>query len=387
MALRVILTTGGTGGHIFPALAAAEALKKRLPDTDILFVGGLYGRERELAEKAGLEFRGLPVRGVLGRGVKALPAAWAMLGGVARAWKLIHEWKPDVVMGFGGYAAFATVFAAWLRGRPTGLHEQNAVPGAANKILGKVVRRVCLSWPQPEGRPAFPPAKCVFTGNPIRADIAAVGGAQDNGDPLSVRSGQDGVPTRRRTGSGRPSLLVMGGSQGARAVNSLAVTLLAALRDAGVDIVHQTGPQDLERVRAAYQSHGYAPEDVEVMVVPFIDDMAAAYAGADLALCRAGATSLAELAATGTPSVLVPFPFAAHDHQTGNARAMRDAGGAALVPENELEDRDMADLILNLLRDPGRLDAMSRGARVLARPEAAASVADEIIKLATLQVE
>src|SRR5699024_3919189 len=178
-----------------------------------------------------------------------------------------------------------------------------------------------------DGHPAFPPAKCALTGNPIRADIAAVGGLQDNGDPLSARSGQDTLPPRRRDASGRPTLLVMGGSQGARAVNSLAITLLAALRDAGVNILHQTGPQDLERVRAAYRSHGYAAEDVEDMVVPFIDDMAAAYARADLALCRAGATSLAELAATGTPSVLVPFPFAAHDHQTGNARAMQEAGG------------------------------------------------------------
>lgn len=383
MALRVILTTGGTGGHIFPALAAAEALKKRLPDVEILFVGALYGREQELAEKAGLPFQGLPVRGMLGRGLKALPAAWAMLGGIARAWKLIHSWKPDVVMGFGGYAAFATVFAAWLRGRPTGLHEQNAVPGAANSILGKLVRRVCLSWPQPDGSPAFAPAKCVLTGNPIRAEIAAVGGMGDNGDPLSTHSGQDWHPRRRR--DARPTLLIMGGSQGAVAVNSLAISLLSSLRDAQVEILHQTGPRDLDRVRAAYQAHGFTAEDVQDRVVPFIDDMAAAYARTDLALCRAGATTLAELACTGTPSVLVPFPFAAHDHQTGNARAMEEAGGAVLVPESETEDRDMSALILDLLRDPRRLDRMATGARFLARPEAADSVADEIIKLATLQ--
>ena len=384
MSLRVILTTGGTGGHIFPALATAEALQKRLPDVHILFVGGLYGREHELAEKAGLEFVGLPVRGMLGRGLKAMPAALAMARGILKAWKLVHTWKPDVVMGFGGYAAFATVFAAWMRGRPTGIHEQNAIPGSANNILGKRVRRICLSWPQPEAQPAFPPARCVLTGNPIRADIAAVGGGGDNGDILTPRPARF-IPASSDLDR-RPALLIMGGSQGARAINSLAITMLAALRDAGVDILHQTGPQDLERVREAYKSHGYAPEDVEAMVVPFIDDMASAYARTDLALCRAGATTLAELAATGTPSVLIPFPFAAHDHQTGNAKAMEQAGGAVLVPENESEERDMAGLILGLLCTPSRLAAMREGARTLARPAAADAVAEEIIKLATLQV-
>ena len=386
MALRVILTTGGTGGHIFPALAVAEALKKRLPDTRILFVGGLYGQEQELAAKAGLEFAGLPVRGMLGRGLKAVPAMWAMGRGVTQAWRLVHSWKPDVIMGFGGYAAFATVFAAWLRGRPTGVHEQNAVPGMTNKVLGKVVRRVCLSWPQPEQAPCFSPLKCILTGNPIRADIVAVGGGEDNGDPLSDRPAQSASRFTGATAGKRPTLLIMGGSQGARALNSLGINLLAALRDAGVDIIHQTGPQDLARVREAYKSHGYAPEDVEDMVVPFIHDMAAVYGRADLALCRAGATSLAELAATGTPAVLVPFPYAAHDHQTGNARAMEKAGGAVLVPENELDDRDMAGLIVELLHNPERLRGMSEGARTLARAEAAAAVADEIIKLATFKV-
>lgn len=389
MALRVILTTGGTGGHIFPALAVAEALKKRLPDAQVFFVGGLYGPEKQLAEKAGLEFYGLPVRGMLGRGLKAIPALWAMACGTVQAFRLLHEWKPDVVMGFGGYAAFATVFAAWMRGRPTGIHEQNAIPGAANKILGKLVRRVCLSWPE---NSFFPAQRCVFTGNPIRYDIASVGGHDHNGDPLAVASSEGNriVPRKIRTAS--PRLLIMGGSQGAKAINSLAVTMLAPLRDAGVHILHQTGPADLDRIRAAYKSHGYSQEDVNDMVVPFIYDMAKAYAQADLAMCRAGATTLAELAATGTPSVLIPFPYAAHDHQTSNARALASTGlefspdgGALLVPENEINERDMASLLLSLLQNHQRLDAMSDAARTLARPDAASAVADEIIKLAALR--
>lgn len=372
MALRVILTTGGTGGHIFPALAVAEALKKRLPETEILFVGGLYGPEAELAARAGLEFHGLAVRGMLGRGVKALSAAGAMVRGIVQARKLIGRRRPDVVMGFGGYAAFATVFAAFTRGLPTGIHEQNAIPGAANRLLDRVARRICLSLP--DLGHAFPSAKCIMTGNPIRADIAALG-----------KPGVREALLKQKAGRERPRLLIMGGSQGARALNSLGIIMLARLRDAGVDILHQTGPKDLDRVRAAYRSHGYAAEDVEDIVRPFIHDMAAAYEWADLALCRAGATSLAELAATGTPSVLVPFPYAAHDHQTGNARAMQNAGGALLVPESEIEERNMAELMLSLLADRERLRLMSDGAVTLARPQAAEAVAEEILALARLR--
>lgn len=389
MALRVILTTGGTGGHIFPALAVAEALKKRLPDVYIIFVGGLYGPEKQLVEKAGLEFYGLPVRGMLGRGFKAIPALWAMARGLVQAFRRLHEWKPDAVMGFGGYAAFATVCAAWMRGRPTGIHEQNAIPGAANKILGKMVRRICLSWPN---NSYFPAQRSVLTGNPIRQDIAAVGGHDDNGDPLAVSNPDAIKAISRKTRTSAPRLLIMGGSQGAKAINSLAVTMLSQLRNAGVHILHQTGPADLDRTREAYKSHGYSQEDVNEMVVPFIYDMASAYAQADLALCRAGATTLSELAATGTPALLIPFPYAAHDHQTGNARAMASTGldlspdgGALLVPENEIYERDMAALLLSLLQDHPRLDAMSAAARTLARPDAASAVADEIIKLAALR--
>ena len=243
MALRVILTTGGTGGHIFPALAVAEALKKRLPETEILFVGGLYGPEAELAARAGLEFHGLAVRGMLGRGVKALSAAGAMVRGIVQARTLIGRRRPDVVMGFGGYAAFATVFAAFTRGLPTGIHEQNAIPGAANRLLGRVARRICLSLP--DLGHAFPSAKCIMTGNPIRADIAALG-----------KPGVREALLKQKAGRERPRLLIMGGSQGARALNSLGIIMLARLRDAGVDILHQTGPKDLDRVRAAYRSHG-----------------------------------------------------------------------------------------------------------------------------------
>lgn len=366
MPFRIIITTGGTGGHIFPALAVAEALRKKHPDVELLFVGGMYGPEKELAARAGVPFRGLPVRGFLGRGFKALSAGAAMLAGVGKALFIVRSFRPDAVMGFGGYAAFASVFAACLLGRPCALHEQNAVPGAANRILGRMVKRICLSWPQRSDDPSFPPDRCVLTGNPIRAGIAALG-------------------DQAREGGMR--LLVMGGSQGALAINNMVISMLPALREAGVDIVHQTGAGEYENVRLGYLEAGFSAEETDEIVRPFIHDMAAVYASSTLALCRAGATSLAELAATGTPSVLIPFPFAAHDHQTGNARAMQDAGGGILLPQKDAqrmcEEKSLAPMLIDLLKDKNRLAAMRKGALSLARPQAASDVADELLGLIT----
>lgn len=367
MALRIIITTGGTGGHIFPALAVIEALKKRRPDAEVLFVGGEYGPERDLVQRAGIPFEGLPVRGFIGRGPKAVAAMAAMAMGILRAMGIVRRFRPDVVMGFGGYAAFASVFAAHLLGRPCALHEQNAIAGAANRILGRFVRRVCLSWDQPAVGASFPHDVCVLTGNPIRGGIAALGSAE-----------------RKRDGA--PRLLVMGGSQGARAINNMVISMLPALREAGIDILHQTGAGEYENVRRSYLEAGVSPEETDRIVHPFIHDMAKAYAECDLALCRAGATSMAELAATGTPAVFIPFPFAAHDHQTSNARAMQEAGGAVLLPQKEAEakaaDGTLAPMLIGLLKDEERLAAMRRGALSLSRPDAADAVAAELLALA-----
>ena len=367
MALRIILTTGGTGGHIFPALAVAEALRRKHPDAEILFIGGLYGPEKELAEKAGVAFVGLPVRGFIGRGLKALSALAAMSTSIGQAMNVVREFRPHAVMGFGGYAAFASVFAAWLLRCPCALHEQNAIAGQANRVLGKLVRRIYLSWPQPPHNVSFPAERCVFTGNPIRSGIAALG--QDKPEH-----------------EGAPRLLVMGGSLGARAINELVVGMLPELRQAGISLVHQTGKGEYESVRAAYLAAGCSETETDAMVRPFIHDMAAAYRDCDLALCRAGATSMAELAATGTPAVFLPFPQAAHDHQTENARTMQEAGGGLLLPQKEAQamarEGRLAPMLIELLNDRARLAAMRKGALTLARPEAADAVADELLKLA-----
>ena len=352
--MRVVLTTGGTGGHIFPALAVAERLKQE--GADILFIGSQYGPEAGLAAQAGLAFRGLPVRGVLGRGMAAAGAAAGLLGAVWPACRILAEFRPEVAAGFGAYASVAPLLAARLRGVPIALHEQNAMPGVTNRLLGKVADRIFLSIPVGEG--AFPKTKCVLTGNPVREAIAA----------LPPKSG----------GSGTKRLLVMGGSQGAKAVNSVVLANLDRLAAAGVEIRHQAGNHDLERVRAGYLAHGLDASKVTA----FIDDMAEAYAWADLALCRAGATTVAELAAVGMPSVLIPFPYATHDHQTHNAKALEAAGAARLVPEGEVGRVDVGGMLLSLLSGGDDLPAMSRAARAAARPDAAAAVARGILSLA-----
>lgn len=346
---RIILTTGGTGGHIFPALATAEAIREARPDADLLFMGATYGPEKEMAQKAGLPFCGLPGRGILGRGLKAIPAMRDNLVAVAKAIKAVRAFSPCVVAAFGGYASFAPAVAARLLRIPLLLHEQNAICGASNRLLGRFASTLCISLPQTTGfaRP------CVITGNPVRKNIG--------------RAAARRMPGRK--------LFVYGGSQGAHALNMLMKKFLPRLAASNVEILHQTGARDIDEMRAAYEAAGYARQCAQ----PFIDDMESAYAWADIALCRAGASCLAELCAAELPAILVPFPHAIHDHQTLNAKNLSDAGAAILLPEARLDEA--FSTITNLLDNRAKLTGMSRAAATLARPDAAGAVAAEILKL------
>lgn len=347
--LRVILTTGGTGGHIFPALAVAEVLKDR--GARLLFVGGTYGPEAGLALKAGLEFIGLPGRGFLGRGFRAIPAAGRMLLAFGKAIKLTRNFCPCAVAAFGGYASFAPAMAAIALRIPLLIHEQNAIAGASNKFLSRFARTVCASVRDMQGfKVPF-----VVTGNPVRAMLEKM---PENSEPASK------------------NLLVLGGSQGAHSLNEFIIGILPNLKRAGIRIRHQTGAKDFERVASAYQAAGLDPE----WVTPFIEDMASAYAWANLALCRAGASTIAELCICGLPAILIPFPAAIHDHQTLNAMALVKSGAAELLPEPELGAKGWT-MLENLFANPARLAGMSRAAVSLAKPEAAQSVASEIEKL------
>jgi UDP-N-acetylglucosamine--N-acetylmuramyl-(pentapeptide) pyrophosphoryl-undecaprenol N-acetylglucosamine transferase len=357
---RVIIATGGTGGHIFPALAVAHELAARNPGASILFVGG-SGPEGEMARSHGLDFLELPARGIMGRGLSGVLGGLAWLGrGLPMALRAVRRFRPDAAIGFGGYAGFCPVLAAALLRVPTAVHEQNSVPGVTNTMLGKMVKRIFLSFPDTRG--AFPAGKATLTGNPVRAAIVAAGDARM-------------ADTERRPGR---RILVLGGSQGARPVNDAVIAALPRLMAGGVALTHQAGRADADRVRAAYEAAGADPAQVR----DFIDDMAGEYARADLAICRAGATTVFEVAAAGVPALFVPFPQATHDHQTMNARAMADIGAARLLLQAGLTGDRLADAALALLDDAEQLKTMERAARAFARPDAASHIAAGLEALA-----
>lgn len=347
---RVIITTGGTGGHIFPALALADELRRRNPDAAILFMGG-SGPEGDLARAHGIEFQELPAKGIIGRGISGLLSGLGWLAtGLPKAMKAVRDFKPEAVIGFGGYAGFCPVFAAALQAIPTAVHEQNSVPGVTNKVLGKVVRRVFLSFPDAKG--VFPAGKTRLVGNPVRDAILAVADKR-----------------KKRTAGKR--ILVLGGSQGARPINDAIIEGLPQLMEAGVTLVHQAGKQDFQRVRASYETAQADPAQVH----GFIDNMADEYAKADLVICRAGATTVFEIAAAGVPAIFVPFPHATHDHQTMNAKAMVDIGAALLLPQKGMSGDSLAHMAMELLGNPDRLSTMEIAARGFAKKHAAADIA------------
>ena len=348
---RIILCTGGTGGHIFPALAVAEHLRERFPGTEVLFVGGKSGPEREWAARAGLPFRGLPARGVLGRGLKSLGALWWLGRGLTLSWLLMGSFRPQVVLGLGGYAGFAPVLAARWRRIPTAIHEQNSLPGVTNRVLGKRVDRVFLSFP--DEQQVFSPEKSVVTGNPVRREILALRGKEN----------------RAAQGPGG-RVLVLGGSQGAAAINAAVLDALPAFKAQDITLWHQTGPQDAARAQEAYAAVGMQ----ECRVENFIEDMAAAYAWADLVVCRAGATTVAELTAVGMPSVLIPFPYATHNHQLLNARRLESVGAALVLVQSYLQEVSLARAVGDLLNMPGKLKDMGRAAGQLGHPRAAEDI-------------
>jgi len=347
----IVFAAGGTGGHLFPAIAVADALHRRHPGATIVFVGGTRGLETRLVPQAGYRLRALPLSGLKGktaggRLVAGCAAAYAVLR--CAVWFLAR--RPDLVVGAGGYASGPAVLAAWLVRVPTMLMEQNHFPGATNRWLAPRADAVCVPSELAKARLR---GIGIVTGNPVRPEFAAVG-----------------PPPR----ADRLALLVFGGSRGARSINRALVAALPQL--AGMTppphVVHQTGPDEHEAVAAAYAVHPGLAADVR----PFLDDMPRRLADADLVVCRAGATTLAELAAAGRPAILVPFPFAADDHQRANAEAVRDAGAAVVIEDKDFDGPRCAAEIASLAIDGAGRDRMAAASRTLARPDAAERIAD-----------
>lgn len=342
----LMVMAGGTGGHIFPGIAVAECLRAR--GWRIVWMGNADGMEARLVPERGYETAWVRFGALRGKGLmRKLLLPVSLLRGFWQALRALRRVRPDVVLGMGGYVSFPGGMMAALIGRPLVLHEQNSVAGLANRVLAGVADRVLSGFPEVL-------KKARWVGNPVRADIVGVA------PPQARFAGRSG-PLR---------LLVVGGSLGAAALNDVVPAALARIApEARPLVTHQAGAKQLEALRLAYAEAG-----VEGALLPFIDDMAACYAEADLVVCRAGALTIAELAAVGVASVLVPFPHAVDDHQTGNARFLADQGAAILIAQDQLSAEALARTITKL--DRTRLLAMAEAARALARPHAAEAVAE-----------
>ena len=353
MSAPVLVMAGGTGGHVFPGLAVAAALRAR--DVPVDWLGAEGGMEAPLVPQHGLPFRAIEVRVVRGKGwARKLRMPIDLLRALLQARRVLRSVQPRSVLSLGGYAAGPGGLAAWLIGKPLLVHEQNRIPGLTNQVLARIARRVLTGFPD-----AFP-GRGAWVGNPVRAAIAALPAPAER---YAARSG----PAR---------LLVIGGSQGARALNQRLPEALAAMPAETRPLVrHQCGAKMVDEARASYARVGVAAE-----ITPFIDDMAAAYAWADLVLCRSGALTIAELTAAGLPALLVPYPHAVDDHQTANARWLTEAGAAQLLPESAMTVSALGAELTRLLSDRNQLLRMAEAARALARVDAADVVAQACLE-------
>jgi len=356
--VKMLVAGGGTGGHLFPGIALAQEVTTRHPENDVLFVGTARGLEATVVPKSGfklelIEVGGLKRVGLFGliKGLLRIPRAlWQ-----SRA--ILRRYAPDVVVGVGGYASGPVVLMAWLMRIPTAVQEQNARAGFTNKLLGRFVQAVFVAFK--EAFDQFPRGKTRLLGNPIRREL------MDNF-------------LRAKAQHQKFQLLVFGGSQGAHALNTTMLAALPHLADLKdqLAITHQTGKKDVDAVRKGYEGSGF-----QVEVLEFIADMSRAYANADLVVCRAGATTLAELTVCKKPSILIPFPYAADNHQELNARSLADSGAAMLLVERELTPEKLAAAIRELYGDRARLAKMEKAAGSLGRPEAAKEIADVCVEL------
>jgi UDP-N-acetylglucosamine--N-acetylmuramyl-(pentapeptide) pyrophosphoryl-undecaprenol N-acetylglucosamine transferase len=353
---RVIISGGGTGGHLYPALVLGAKLRELSPGTEVVYVGSHRETERRIMEQHGANFIPMRVEGLKGRGLRALPALFLLLAAFFRSFRLLRKLAPDLVVGAGGYSSGPVVLLASWMGTPTVILEQNAVPGFTNRVLARWVDRAVVAFP---GTTGFFKGKAVCLGNPVREEFEKLG---------------------PKPWDGTLKVLVFGGSQGSRFLNELvtaALPLLAPVRDR-VRLSHQTGLADLERVRASYSEHGFEAGLVE----PYMTDMPARFGRADLLVCRAGATTIAEIIAARKAAVLIPFAGAAEGHQAKNAAELAAAGAAEVMSEAEASPGLLASRITYFLEHPEALREMEDRLLPLRREGAAGKIAGLCLSLA-----
>lgn len=354
--MRLLIAGGGTGGHLFPALAIAEAVKVEDPNADILFVGTRHGIEARIISDTGFTIRYITARGMRKTGLlNTIFGALELPVGVFQSLAIIREFRPSFVLGVGGYASGPTLAAAVLLRVPNAIQEQNSVMGTTNRMLSRFVDRIFTSWEDTE--PPTPAEKTFLAGNPVRRDLL---------DEVSHDEDRE-----------RLHILIFGGSRGARSIN-LAVSgnldLLAPLADK-VRILHQTGLGAAEDVKSSYDRVG-----IQAEVREFIHEMGTAYNWADLVVCRSGAGSLAEITALGKPAIVVPYPYAIGDHQMRNARVLEARGAVRIIPDESLKNGALVKEIRNIAESPQLLHAMAQNSRKSGRPHAARAIALEILK-------
>jgi UDP-N-acetylglucosamine--N-acetylmuramyl-(pentapeptide) pyrophosphoryl-undecaprenol N-acetylglucosamine transferase len=355
--MRLIITGGGTGGHVFPGVAVAKEIMRRDGKSEILFVGAQNGVETRMVPAEGFAIETLKVTGMKGKGIaKKIASAAQFASATLRARAIVKRFAPDVVLGVGGYASGPVCAASVIMGTPLALAEQNALPGMANRWLGRFARKAFVTWE--ESLSWFPDGVGMVTGNPIRPEFHDV---------------------KRSRADGRLGILVIGGSQGATSMNRAMAQAVPALNAFAekIRVVHQTGAKDIESARSAYSGARFAWE-AEV----FLNDMPQRLADADIVISRAGAGAVAEICAVGRLAVYIPFPHAADDHQTKNAEALVKSGAAMMTPDGEFNAQAVASLVEMSLKEGKRLDEMASKAALLAKKDAARIIADELIKMA-----
>ena len=369
--LRVIISGGGTGGHIFPAVSIANAIREKRPDAKILFVGAEGRMEMQRVPAAGYPIKGLPIVGFNRKNwLKNIPVLFKIMKSRNMAREILSEFKPQVAVGVGGYASGPTLNMADSMGIPTLLQEQNSYAGVTNKLLAKNARRICVAY---DGMERFFPAdKILFTGNPVRQNL------------LNTALTKDEAVRRFGLVPGKKTILIVGGSLGARTINdSILGNLPLVKQQQKVQFIWQTGKYYSEEIHNELQRRG-CPENL--IVTDFISDMSEAYAAADLVISRAGAGSISEFCLLGKPVILVPSPNVAEDHQTKNALALVQQNAALYVTDAEAR-RILLPQAINTVTDPAKLESLGRNILQLAKPNAASDIADEVIKLAMNQMQ